>query len=478
VLIPMQIGLFQAVRMEQRLVQSPQMIQAMLILQLSSLDLQERIEQELLENPLLERVEGQRANDAGDVPDRTAEAARPEALDAVLAMREHDRWDPDLRERRGTSEESNRKHEAMQNSPDCHHSLGDSLLDQLALIELDPRQHEIVEFIVFSLDARGYLPCSLTLLAEGSGIAGATEEEFALLLEEIRHATHPALGALDLQECLLLQVGERVEGDSLLRTLITEKLADVAANRLPRIAQSTGHSIAEVGQAIALLRTLDACPGNAYGAAPAEVIRPDVVVEEIDGAFQVRLRNGSVSGLRISADYAKLVREAPRGDRARKWIRERLGSARWFIHALEQRQETLLRTARAIFERQHEFLEKGRGALRPMRMHEVADAAGVHLSTVSRAVSGKYVQTSQGILPLRSFFTSGMAKAGGGAVTQRSIQEQVRLLIEEEDPSDPLSDDRLAGLLLERGGVSLARRTVTKYRKVLAIPSSSRRRVY
>jgi RNA polymerase sigma-54 factor len=195
----------------------------------------------------------------------------------------------------------------MQNSPDCYHSLGESLLSQLALIELDGRRHQIVEFIVFSLDAWGYLPCSLALLAEESAIEGATEEEFALLLEEIRHATHPALGASDLQECLLLQIGEESQGHSLLRTLITEKLADVAANRLPHIAQSTGHSMAEVGQAIELLRTLDPCPGSAYGEAPAEVIRPEVVVAEIDGIFQVRLTRGSARITRSSCARPRVV---------------------------------------------------------------------------------------------------------------------------------------------------------------------------
>ena len=167
-------------------------------------------------------------------------------------------------------------------------------------------------------------------------------------------------------------------------------LGDVAANRLPHIAASTGHSIAEVGQAIELLRTLDPCPGSAYGEAPAEVIRPEVVVEEIDGIFQVRLTRERDSGLRISADYTKLLRETPRGDSTCKWIRQHLGSARWFINALEQRQDTLLRISCAIFDRQGNFLEKGQNALEPMCMHEVADAAGVHLSTVTLSPSSAY----------------------------------------------------------------------------------------
>src|SRR5688572_25508410 len=180
--------------MEQRLMQSPQMIQAMQILQLSSLGLQERIEEELLENPLLERKEVPEGNGLDD-PRANGEAGQLAALDAVLAMREHDRWDPALRRRRGTVEESDRKHEAMQNSPATYHSLGESLLNQIALIELDERQRAMLEFLVFSLDARGYLPRPLALLVEECGIAGASEDEFSLLLEELRHATHPALGA-------------------------------------------------------------------------------------------------------------------------------------------------------------------------------------------------------------------------------------------------------------------------------------------
>jgi RNA polymerase sigma-54 factor len=344
----------------------------------------------------------------------------------------------------------------MQNSPATYHSLGESLLSQIALIELNARQRAMLEFLVFSLDARGYLPRPLALLVEECGIEGASADEFSLLLEELRHATHPALGASDLCECLLLQVDGMAEDHALLRRLITENLADVAANRLPHIARATGHSLADVGQAIELLRTLDPCPGSAYGEAPAEVIRPELVVEEIDGTFQVRLTREGTPELMLSAEYTKLLREAPRGDSVRKWVKQRLGSARWFIDAIAQRQSTLLRIGRAIFERQAAFLEKGEKALHPLRMVEVADATGVHISTVSRAVAGKYAQTPHGILPLRSFFSGGTARAAGGVASQKSIQQRLKELVAEEDASDPLSDDRLAECLYERDGIRLA----------------------
>jgi RNA polymerase sigma-54 factor len=466
--------------MEQRLLQSPQMIQAMQILQLSTLDLQDRVEQELLENPLLERKDGpeESGDDTRDSAPTAEEANQLAALDAVLARHEHDKWDPALRSRRGTLEESDKRHEALQNTPSPYHSLGESLLSQTALIELDPRQRAMVEFLVYSLDARGYLPRTLALLTEECEIEGATEEGFALLLEELRHATHPALGASNLCECLLLQVQGTSEDHALLRRLITENLADVAANRLPHIARVTGNSMADIGQAIELLRTLDPCPGSAYGEALSEVIRPEVVVEETDGTFQVRLTREGGMELAVSADYTKLLSEAPRGDPARKWVKQRLASARWFIDALAQRQSTLLRISRAIFERQGAFLEKGTKALQPLRMSEVADAAGIHLSTVSRGVAGKFVQTPHGILSLRSFFSGGTARDSGGVACQRSIQERIKELVEEEDPSAPRSDERLAELLSERDGIRLARRTITKYRKVLTISSSNQRRVF
>jgi RNA polymerase sigma-54 factor len=475
----LQIGIFQTARMEQRLLQSPQMIQAMQILQLSSLDLQDRIEQELLENPLLERADAPNDTTVVEGEARATETTGElGAIDAVLAMREHDRWDPMLRRRRGTLEEADRKHEAMQNSPAAYRSLGQALLSQVALIELDARQRAMLEFLVFSLDARGYLPRPLSDLLEECAIEGATEAEFALLLEELRHATHPSLGARDLRECLLLQAGRMAVDHPLLGRLIAENLADVAANRLPHIARATGHSLEEVLEAIELLRTLDPCPGSAYGEFPAEVIRPELVVEEIDGAFHVRLARDGMPELTINADYTKLLRDAPRGDAARKWVTQRLGSARWFMDALAQRQSTLLRIGKALFERQAAFLDKGARALHPLRMAEVAEATGVHLSTVSRAVAGKYVQTPHGILALRSFFCGGTAKASGGVASQNSIQQRVKELVEEEDPSTPLSDDRLAELLSERDGIRLARRTITKYRKVLAISCASRRRVF
>ena len=475
----MRLGLSQTTRMEQRLVQSPQMIQAMQILQLSALDLEERVAEELIENPFLEVDEERTETEEGTSPDELEGEAS--AFEGMLEMLEHYERDFGDGRVRISREDVDRKFEAMQNTPATYHSLGDALLQQVALTDFDGRQREIAEYLVYSLDHRGYLPESLEDLAATCPIEAVSAGELDVVLLALRDATHSALGARDLQQCLLLQIdaGALAELDTpLVRTLISDHIEDIVANRLPRIARTTGHSIDEVKHAIEAMRTLDPVPGREYGESPAETIHPDVVVEELDGRFEVRLTREGLPELTISATYRKLLRQTSRGDAVRKWIKQRLEKARWFIDAVEQRQSSLLRISKAIFERQEEFLRRGVKGLQPLRMIEIAGVVGVHISTVSRAVAGKYAQTPKGILPLRFFFSGGTAKASGGMASQASIKQRIKELVEKEDPTAPLSDDRLADILRERDGISIARRTITKYRKTLAIPASSQRRQF
>jgi RNA polymerase sigma-54 factor len=467
--------------MEQRLVQSPQMIQAMQILQLSSLDLQERIEQELTENPFLEEAEPEREEPAeGQSPE--TEARDPEERGVQSMLEELERYDRDFgdgtRTRVGSAEESDKKLEAMQNTPATYHSLGDALLDQLALLDLDDREREVAEYLIWSLDHRGYLPDPLEEIASDCPIEGIAVDELELMLERIRDAAHPAIGAPDLRSCLLLQLDAHdIEGE-LVRRLIADHLEDITMNRIPRIARETGHSLDEIKHAIETIRGLDPIPGREYGDPGAAVIHPDVIVEEIEGAYDVRLARQRVPELTISPSYKRLLLQAQEGDGVQEWVKKRLEAARWFIDAVHQRQSTLLRIAKSIFQRQEAFLDQGVKALKPLRMQEVADEAGVHISTVSRAVSGKYAQTPRGILSLKYFFTGGTAKASGEMTSQRSIKLRIQEMIEQEDGKNPLSDDEIAKRLESQDGIKIARRTVTKYRKALAIPSSSQRKTF
>jgi len=459
--------------MEQRLMQSPQMIQAMQILQLSALELEERIEHELTENPFLEVKEGE------EPPAEDGEKTSEEVGQLETMLDELERYERDAPPRtRGPADDVDKKLEAMANTPAQYHSLGDALLEQIALSDFDERRRSIAEYIVYSLDPRGYLPEPLERLVESCPVPGITVEELQAVLDELRAATHPALGAADLRQCLLLQLQALQLDTPLLCSLVTEHLDDITTNRLPRVSRVTGHSLDDIKQAIEVIRTLEPFPGREFGESPAETIHPDVVVEEVDGRFEVRLTRQGVPELTVSPAYRELLRRAGNGEAVRKWIKQRLESARWFIEAVHQRQNTLLLIAKMIFERQREFLDKGIKGLQPLRMLEVADATGVHISTVSRAVAGKYSQTPHGILSLRSFFTGGTARAAGGVTSQTVIQQRLRELVAEEDPMDPLSDDRLAELLRDRDGIRLARRTITKYRKILSISCSAQRRVF
>jgi len=474
----LKLGLHQSARMEQRLLQSPQMIQAMQILQLASLDLADRIEQELNENPLLEKAEPGSGEEGawGSEPERTIADARLEELERV----DRESWH---RGPLGSAEDSDRKQEALQNAPDSALTLAEAIASELAFSDLDEATRAVAEYVVNSLDSRGYLAAAPEDIARDCGVAGADVETVQRALTELRHLIHPAIAARDLRECLLLQLESHHFDDPLLRAIVELHLDDVTTNRLPRIAKATGRTLDDVVQALEILRSLQPNPGANYGGESAVAILPDVIVEALEDndagvRFGVRLVRERVPTLVLSPQYKEYLKLAKKGEGERDWVRKRLESARWFIDAVQQRQSTLLRLAERIFEHQREFLEKGVRGLRPLRMQQVADEIGVHISTVSRAVSGKFAQTPHGTLALKYFFTSGTETSDGEVEAQASIQQRIQDLVGKEDRYNPLSDDQIAALLSEQHKIQIARRTVTKYRKALSIPSSTQRKLF
>jgi RNA polymerase sigma-54 factor len=475
----MKLGLNQSARMEQRLVQSPQMIQAMQILQLSSLDLEERVEQELVENPFLEEAE-QGGEEPTDGLEGEFDGEEQPGLESMID--ELERYDRELgdgtRTRTIDHEGADRKLEAMNNTPDRPHSAAEGLVEQLAILDLDEHQREIAEYLIYSLDDRGYLREPLEAVAAQCELEGVGVEELRETLGRIRRIAHPAIGAADLRECLLLQLESHGVEDPLVFTIVDEHLEDITTNRLPRISRATGRSIEDVKDAIEIVRHLDPFPSGDFGGEQAAVIMPDVVVEEREGEFEVRLARPRVRDLTVPSSFRRLLEKGGSSPSVQKWVRKRVESARWFIDAIHQRRSTVLRIAEAVFERQRGFLEKGVRALAPLRMQEIADETGVHISTVSRAVSGKYAQTPRGIFPLKYFFTGGTEKTGGGVASQASIKQRIVELVEAEDGTRPHSDEELSELLEKKDGIKIARRTVTKYRKALDIPSSGQRKQF
>ncbi len=286
------------------------------------------------------------------------------------------------------------------------------------------------------------------------------------------------VGARDLRECLLLQVTDDDPDAALQRTLIRDHLDDVKRNKLPRVAKAMGLEIAELYDLVHGLARFSTRPGAAYSGGPIRYIRPDVVVEWEDGEYCVRLINDYLPRIGLAPNVRKMLKEARNDPKVREYLKRKVDSAKWLIEAIAQRQSTLERVAKEIVKRQRDYLDFGVNHLRPLKMQEIADVLGIHVSTVSRAISDKHVQTPRGIVPLKFFFTGGTENEDGGIESRLSVKDRVRSLIDDEDKSKPYSDDQVAEELAKQYGLEIARRTVTKYRKALGIPSSRQRRIW
>jgi RNA polymerase sigma-54 factor len=496
------LGLSQNLRLEQRLVQSPQMIQAMQILQLPTLDLAERIEQELGENPCLEVDEEAPREERPEPDPPPAESVPQEAEDQLQAdperyLQQLESMLEESGEHRGPrgsraagEAESDRRLDALNNTPVRETSLTDALLSQLYAQDLGERALRIGEHVVGSLDERGYLDRDLEELARevemGRNDAPATAAEVRELIAIIREIGPPGIAARDLRECLLLQFdAESGEGDEselhrFARSLVMRHLEDILHNRRPKIARETGRSMDEVNRAIELIGRMDTRPGALAASEPNATVSPDVVVDEVDGSYEIRLERGGIPELRISPAYRQLLEEARKNPEVLEYLRRKIDAAKWFIDAVHQRQLTLYKIAKELFARQRDFLDQGISHLHPLRMQEIADApsVGVHISTVSRAIAGKYAQTPRGIFPMKWFFSGGTTMDSGQVASQKSIKQRIADLLTTEDKKSPLSDDEIAAVLEKEDGLRIARRTVTKYRKALHIPASTQRRIF
>jgi len=487
----MRLGLTQSPRLEQRLIQSPQLIQAMQVLQLPLIDLQGRIEQELLENPFLEVAEPapEDVNGVAAPPRPAAPASETPAgpladweSKAIQTLEAFERLagERSPRRPRGSDEDAERKAEALANTPQLARNVAELLMPQIGFLELDEKEHAIAEYLVSSLDPRGYLRTPIEEIALDPDLA-TTPEQVSAVIEKLRPLGPPGLFAKDLRECLLLQLRHTFGPDApqtLEYILVDRYLEDVAMNRLPKIARELQREIDDLKEAIETIRHLHPNPAGGEVSEPSASVVPDVVVREVDGKYEIRLERGSVPDLRVSGDIAKLLEQAKGDPKVHEFLERKYQSARWFKEAIERRRITLDKICRAIFRRQEDFLEQGVAGLRPLKMQEIADEVGVHISTVSRAISGKYVDTPRGVFPLKYFFVGGTVTEHGEVESQPAIQELVRKTIAQEDPKNPFSDEEIGKRLAQNDGVPIARRTITKYRKALKIPASSQRKVY
>jgi len=468
-------------RLEQRLRLAPQIIQSIEILQLPTLALEELIHQEMTDNPVLEMrqmeppdqpMDSQEVRDELPMP---AEPAEDDDRDPVEIEVQED-WREFFGERptRQGIEASDRKQEAMLNTAARPATLQESLLAQFRLLESTQAVFAAATDIIYNIDDAGYLQYPLADLVAGAKERYSVEDAEAAL--RLVQSLEPAgIGARNLSECLLLQLphGE----NDLAREIIEQHLEDVEQNRLPRIAQKTGRSLEEVKAAVEYVSRLNPRPGASFGGDTAPGIVPDVIVDYTDKGYEVRLEDDHVPNLFISKLYEQLANSPDAPEQTRKYLRDKIRSARWLIDAIEQRRTTLFRISRSIVDLQTEFLDFGLSHLRPLKMQEVADRVAVHVSTVSRAIADKYIQTPRGVFPMKYFFTGGVSNDSGEMQTWRTIQQEIKDVVDKEDKLNPLSDEDIAAMLSQKGS-HVARRTVTKYRKALGIASSRRRRAY
>jgi len=498
----MEIGFTQELRTLQQMKLAPRIIQAMEILQLPMLALQERIDMEMETNPVLETLAPEADTDnlpaeTDDVADRgeqdmivSEDNGNSEDFERLAEMTdeygadgvEFAGFDAPVRPPAANRGERDRKLDAMANTPAPGESLDEYLMGQWIFVEAPEQIKAAGELIISLIDEDGYFRTELSELAERTADGQAFDAEtLQAALAAVQTLEPIGVGARDLKECLMLQLAAEAAAGmdvSLEMELVSRFGRDIEMNRLPRIAQRTGRSIEGIKKAIENLSHLNPRPGLLISQRSVPVITPEILVDlDNQGRIVVAMADGTTPRLCISEDYRQLARDRKTEAEARRFLQKNIRSARWLMDAIAQRRRTIQRVAAEVFKVQKEFLEYGRGALKPLPMADIASKVSVHVATVSRAVAGKYVQTPHGIFPLRMFFSGGITTAEGKDVAWDVVRTKLQEVIDKEDKSNPLNDDKLAEEL-NRRGFTIARRTVAKYRRILNVPPARKRKQF
>ena len=473
-------------KLTQKLVMTPQLRQAIKILQLPRGELDTLIDEELAENPVIERVTEDEAifddgRGNGEEPTQTATQEAHTEKDQIdwqtyLSTYNNNNDMPAPPPTGDEDAESERQNAPEDRLPRTE-SLTEHLTWQLRFRSLTKTEEHLASLIVGNLDVDGYLEASAEELAES---AGGSPEEVARVLRIVQSCDPIGVGARDLQECLLLQLraaqheGEAID-ESLIRltTLIVQRhLQSLEGRRYDRLAKALNVPTEEVQRAIKLITALEPKPGRNYGAGDIRYVTPDVYVHKIGDEYRVTLNEEGLPRLKVSNAYRHLLTQ---DGEAKEYVQDKLRAAAWLIKSIHQRQRTLLLVAESLVKFQQDFLNYGVSHMRPLVLRDVADDIGAHESTVSRAIAGKYIATLRGLYPLKKFFTTGLKSHYGQDVSAESVKAQIRALIDREDPYKPLSDEEIAKTL-SRSHIRIARRTVAKYREGLNILSSAKRK--
>lgn len=449
---------------------APQLQQSLHILQAPMLELRNLVQQELQENPVLEE----------EAPPETPAETAAEGDDFQEEFERLSRLDEEWRDYMAQSNayaarsaEDDERRQFFFDSIVGHETLQQHLLEQLKGTDLDTEARKTAELIIGNIDDRGFLAATPEEMAQNSGVP---VEQVRAVLEVVRSFHPVGVGALDLRDCLLIQLRRVGKGQTIEYRIVDRHLEDLGKHRLPEIARRLGTTVDRVQAAANFIATLDPKPGQLFAPDPNNYILPDVAIERVGQEYQVIVNGDQIPHLRISNAYKDLMaREHGRTD-VREYIRDKIRSGKFLIKSIHQRQQTISNIAHEILKRQRDFMDCGIVALKPMTMVQVAEAVGVHETTVSRAISGKYLATPHGVFEMKFFFTPGYQTADGASVSNATVKETIADLARQEDPRRPLSDKEIVDLLAARG-LPIARRTVAKYRTELGIlPSNMRKR--
>jgi RNA polymerase sigma-54 factor len=485
---PIKTGLYQSTQLKQELKINPRLYQAMDLLYMPLLDLQQHIKQEMLNNPFLDLEEPILD---GEIPkDAQQEKEEKEKEDEID-------WEEILLDgfdtggRRAEYEDR----EYFEPVTVDRRDLYDHLRDQLILLRLSPRQMLLGEELIGNIDENGYLTCSLDEVIRGlnewleeAGEDWAREEDeeeapepFTIahaedMLHVIQSFDPSGIGARDLRECILLQMRDQLLDDTLAYQIVDRYFDQLINHRWSEVSKELTITPKDVQAAADEISKLDPKPGLKYAAPPDNYITPDLIVEKIDSDYLVFLNDTNLPRLRLSKAYREIAKDKNKYKGENKeFIANKLNSANWMIQAIEQRRQTMLKVMNFIVDRQREFFEKGVQYLKPLTLREVAEVINMHESTVSRVTNEKFVQTPRGVLPLKFFFSSGLSTTSGEDVSARGIKDKIKNLVEDENPKRPLTDQAIVNILKEEG-IQIARRTVAKYRDQLGILSARMRK--
>ncbi|MBA1334861.1 MAG: RNA polymerase sigma-54 factor RpoN [Firmicutes bacterium] len=456
----MKMGFNLTLEQTQKLIMTQELQQAIKILQLSSLELREYIQQQLETNPLIETKE--------EDPESSASVSDESIISRLIKNMEYNKWEYEY-------QEDNDNDYSYENYVANETTLRDHLLFQLHVTILSDMHRRIGEYIIESLDDNGYLTATIE---EISSEVKADAEEVQKVLAIIQTFDPAGVACRSIKECLAVQLQIKGIDDPVVKEVVENHLENLADKRFNQIAKDLNISTADVQRIYDLIKTLEPKPGRAFNSSTnIKYINPDVIVKQVDDEFLVMVNDSTAPRLIINSYYRNILNNCEDQPNTSKYITSKLEAALWLIRSIEQRRMTLYKVVNAIVEYQKDFFLNGIRHLKPLTLKDIANKVGVHESTVSRATNGKYVETPRGIFELKFFFTSGVNSVFGEEISSESIKEVIKEMIDGEDPYKPVSDQKITDILNSRG-INISRRTVAKYRDELGIQSSSRRKRY